>query len=187
LSKLKGNNFGVPNKYNLNPEYVNEYNPFVNLRDKFNSTVINVWHYRYMYKNIYTKQNLHRFGIIDNPNCPNCDIVEDSNHLLWECPNVIQSWENFSRVVSEIDITMQNLVLSKEQIIYGFKNGVTSKVHNCILGKIKQSIMQPGRKIVSANHIKEFYKFQHLYENKLNRKSLQSRWTNINTNLIFNQ
>lgn len=32
------------------------------------------------------RSSLYRFKIVDNPLCPNCGVVEDINHVFWQCP-----------------------------------------------------------------------------------------------------
>ena len=42
---------------------------------------------------IYTKEKLHRFGLIDSPQCPRCDSIETLQHKFIECAYVRKIWD----------------------------------------------------------------------------------------------
>ena len=48
---------------------------------------------RVAHGDIYTKEKLHRFGLIDSPICPRCDLVETLQHKFLDCNYVKRIWE----------------------------------------------------------------------------------------------
>ena len=45
----------------------------------------------------YSKERLHRFGLIDNPNCDSCGQLETLKHKIFECPNKANLWQFLAR------------------------------------------------------------------------------------------
>ena len=48
---------------------------------------------RVAHGDIYTKEKLHRFGMIDNLDCPRCGQVEDLNHKFMDCIYAKKIWD----------------------------------------------------------------------------------------------
>ena len=51
---------------------------------------------RVMHGEIYTKEKLHRFGLIDSPLCPRCNQVENLRHKFLDCEYVAKIWREAS-------------------------------------------------------------------------------------------
>ena len=45
---------------------------------------------------IFSKERMCRFGIVDNNRCERCDGVESTKHLLWECAESRKIWALFN-------------------------------------------------------------------------------------------
>jgi hypothetical protein len=55
--------------------------------------------YLRVYNNdIFSKEKLHKFGIVDSPNCSRCGAIESKLHLIFECPHVRQIWNKISNI-----------------------------------------------------------------------------------------
>ena len=53
---------------------------------------------------IYTKEKLHRFGMIDSPQCPRCEEIETLRHKFIECPYVERIWTLIRNLTSRLTI-----------------------------------------------------------------------------------
>ena len=42
---------------------------------------------------LYSKERLHRYRLVDSPNCPRCDQIETLTHKYFECPYVKEIWK----------------------------------------------------------------------------------------------
>ena len=51
---------------------------------------------------IYTKEKLHRFGLIDNPSCPRCGEIETTEHRIITCDYVSRIWRELIQKVRPI-------------------------------------------------------------------------------------
>jgi hypothetical protein len=174
----------ICNDYNLNPDYLNNYNPFIMLRSKHNSTAINVWHFRILHKVIYSKKKLFLFKTVDSPNCDICGEIESTKHLIFECNRAIELWRNFTIAVNQ-SFNFHLNHISNEQIIFGFKGELA--VLNNTLGRIKQILSFPIRPIMQISQIIDLIHFQFNYE-KSHAVTIKSKiihnkmWSKYNNN-----
>ena len=53
---------------------------------------------RTVHGEIYTKEKLFRFGMVDSPKCPRCDLVETLQHKIYECTYVSRIWNRVFQV-----------------------------------------------------------------------------------------
>ena len=53
---------------------------------------------------IYTKVKLHRFGLIDSPNCPRCTEDDTLIHKFFACPYTRQIWSQTIRLTNKLRI-----------------------------------------------------------------------------------
>lgn len=67
-----------------------------------NPTLRNV-RLKVLYKDIFSNERRHRFGITQSPNCPICQQVESIQHQLVECRNANRLWR-FFRNYTQISI-----------------------------------------------------------------------------------
>ena len=71
------------------------------------STAIRAFKFRLLHKDIFSKSRLHKIKIVDN-NCSQfTDVIEDVNHLLWECPGSRETWNNLQQILSNLNIDYQ--------------------------------------------------------------------------------
>ena len=75
---------------------------------EFDSTFKNVWaiksptlraiRLKIQYKDVFSNERRHRFGITDSPACGVCGQIESVEHQLFSCTNAIRIWELFARL-----------------------------------------------------------------------------------------
>ena len=58
---------------------------------------------RIAHKELYTKEKLFRYGLIDSPTCPRCDQIEDFEHRLFRCDYVSRIWNETLRLSSKLN------------------------------------------------------------------------------------
>lgn len=62
---------------------------------------------RYLHGEIYTKERLFRFGMIESPNCPRCDSIETLNHKFIECEYIRRIWGEVNRLTNRRQLVDQ--------------------------------------------------------------------------------
>ena len=91
---------------------------------------------RVAHREYYTKEKLHRYNLIDSPNCPRCDQLEDYDHKIINCPYVQRIWEETFKLTDKLNDGNGIDLRSK---IMGTNKGSTSSILTChaeILSKI---------------------------------------------------
>lgn len=110
---------------------------------------------------IYNNIKLHKFKIINTPNCLTCNEIETTNHLLYECQRAKDAW-NAAETEIEINIVQQDrekgssdrwlnniISLTKTNIIRDRSNPV-----NCQLLKAKIKNRSQDIKFIKTNNDK---------------------------------
>jgi hypothetical protein len=114
-------------KYKLEDISYCSSNPFLLARKMTISTTIRTFKFRLLHKDIFSKNRLHKIKIVDNNLCDHCsqfgEVIEDINHLLWECPGSRETWNNLQLILSNLNIDYQILLKS---IILGIQNAPIS-------------------------------------------------------------
>lgn len=74
--------------------------------------------YKLCFKNIYSNERRHRFGIADSPVCesPNCDQIETVEHQLFECANANRLWNMFAALTNLNITSYRDLILCGSEI-----------------------------------------------------------------------
>jgi hypothetical protein len=67
---------------------------------------------RVAHKDIYTKEKLHRFGLIDNPHCPRCNLIETFEHKLMNCEYVKRIWQEIFKITNVDDSVTIDKILA---------------------------------------------------------------------------
>ena len=100
---------------------------------KLKSTILRAAH-----GEIYTKEKLHRFGLIDSRTCPRCDEVETLQHKLIECNYVSRIWNLVLRLTSDLR-TINLPDEDKRELIIGAVKGTTPElitIHAEVINRI---------------------------------------------------
>ena len=72
--------------------------------------------YRLISGDIFSKERMYRFGMIDNNLCERCQQTESTKHLLWGCMESRNIWELFNRWISNNNSRAK--VINEYQDIY---------------------------------------------------------------------
>jgi hypothetical protein len=64
---------------------------------------------------VYSRERMHRFGMIDSPLCQSCGEVDTIRHHLLECNTAKKIWMAFGRIYKEVtkstfEITLENVI-----------------------------------------------------------------------------
>ena len=87
---------------------------------------------------VYTKEKLHRFNLMDSPSCPRCGEVENLEHKFITCAYVERIWQEAFRLISRlIDLDLNE---DKSNLIIGLVAG-TEPLNLSIQAEILQRIM----------------------------------------------
>ena len=89
--------------------------------------------FRLISGDIFSKERMCRFGMIDNNTCERCHQIESTKHLLWDCVEARNIWALFNIWARTND------VLSQEIIEYHNIFGMDDSAHVC---KVKMRIIQ---------------------------------------------
>ena len=88
---------------------------------------------------VYTKEKLHRFGLIDSPACPRCGQVESLEHKFITCTYVERIWLEAFRQIRKLGVEI-DLTDDKSNLILGLVKG-TDSLQLSIQAEILQRIM----------------------------------------------
>ena len=69
-----------------------------------------------LYKDIFSNERRHKFGISDSPNCEICGQVESVSHQLFECTNAQRLWDLYSRLTGKSIRNMLQIIMATERI-----------------------------------------------------------------------
>ncbi len=67
---------------------------------------------------IFSKEKLHKFGIVESPNCSRCGCIETKLHLIFECPQVRSIWNKICSIT-------KNKQLAEVKDAFGISNNNT--------------------------------------------------------------
>ena len=68
------------------------------------------------YKNIYSNERRHRFGLTDSNLCVGCGQIETVTHQLFECSNAVRLWNMFNGTSGTNVGSFQDLILGSDII-----------------------------------------------------------------------
>ena len=83
---------------------------------------------RLIHGEFYTKEKLHRFGLIENNTCPRCDQIETLNHKFFNCDYTSRIWENFSRKALSLTTDPRTPIDGIKKLLGIFKEANTSYI-----------------------------------------------------------
>ena len=88
--------------------------------------------YRLLHCDIYTKNKLFNFKLVDNPLCDRClrdgvEVIETLNHLYWECPYSKTIWTYVEANCKKI--LKNNKNFDKNDVLFGPK--IENKILKC--------------------------------------------------------
>ncbi len=116
-------------------------NPFLEYRKSNISSRLRYFKFRLLHGDIYSKERMFKFKMADSDKCDHCSLVENTRHLIWECPRAKRVWESVRRVVNVYD---RDEVLNYECVFFGMTTGNT--VLNSLITAITRLIISKDRK-----------------------------------------
>lgn len=69
-----------------------------------------------LYKDIFSNERRHRFGISDSPNCAICGQVESVAHQFFECANARKLWDLYNRLTGKSMTDFLQVIVCTERI-----------------------------------------------------------------------
>jgi hypothetical protein len=99
---------------------------------------------------VLTKSKLSKMNLADSPNCATCNVLEDREHLLFECPRTKSIWSRFYQIVKEV--TGRTINLSLENILC-LGNHASSLPIVTISVELCMRISSPARPELSINSL----------------------------------
>jgi hypothetical protein len=82
---------------------------------KIRSTKLKNLSLRMINGDLYSKERMFRFGMVDDPSCSRCGRTESTNHLIKECPAASRLWSIFGKIYKEVtgitfEPSMENII-----------------------------------------------------------------------------
>ena len=94
-------NFPYITKLGINP-HIN-INPFKVIRQVNHSTNLRFFKFRLLHGDIYTKERMFKFKMVQEDTCDYCGQRENVKHMLWDCPRLSNIWEKLSVAFKAFD------------------------------------------------------------------------------------
>jgi hypothetical protein len=88
-------------------------NPLQLRKDCKNPKTRNIY-FRMIHNDFFTHKRMFTYKMTATPNCPRCNQVETSKHLLWECAETKKLWKAYNDVLREISLDKMNLILYED-------------------------------------------------------------------------
>ena len=114
---------------------INEFDKesIIKFRHKCKNIKLRHVFFRLISGDIFSKERMCRFGMINNNLCERCQQIESTKHLLWECVESRNIWELFNTwIVSNNPVS--NVINEYQDIYY-----IDNCAHVC---KVKMKIIQ---------------------------------------------
>ena len=68
-----------------------------------------------LYKDIFSNERRHKFGLSDSPDCIICGQIESVNHQMVECANARKLWDMYRRLTGKsVDSLLQAIICVEE-------------------------------------------------------------------------
>ena len=105
----------------------------IKFRNKCKNIKLRHVYYRLISGDIFSKERMCRFGMINNNTCERCQQIESTKHLLWTCVESRNIWELFNTWMA--DNNFVSTIINDYKDIYNMDNCA----HVC---KVKMKIIQ---------------------------------------------
>ena len=89
---------------------------------------------------LYSKERLHRYRLIDNPLCSRCGEIETLQHKYFECPYIKEIWKRTLSVTDKLrqSIELTETLTEKALCCTREPNRITLTIHAEIINRIRQ-------------------------------------------------
>ena len=120
-----------------------EKEDIMKFRHKCKNTKLRHIFFRLISGDIFSKERMCKFGMIDSNRCERCGQVETTRHLLWDCVESSKIWKLFN------DWLENKLSLSNRMNEYSHVYMVDNDAHVC---KVKMKIIQEMIQIIRPSN-----------------------------------
>jgi hypothetical protein len=73
-------------------------------------------YFRMIHNDFFTYERMFKYKMSTNPNCPRCNQVETSKHLLWECADSKKMWSSYNDILKQSNY--ENMIISCYEDLY---------------------------------------------------------------------
>ena len=166
-------------KFEILMNVLEERNPFLLARKALFASRDKFFKYRILHGDIFCNSRMHRFRMVNSPNCARCpNTIETIKHLLWECPRSRNAWNYLN---TKIRTSIGYDYVTYDTIILGGNNPIY--VIETLIVWILRIIMSIERsEIITNSAIDQQIKTLFNYEKQAFRKNMQKfnmRWVKI--------
>jgi hypothetical protein len=134
-------------------------------------------YFRLLHNDFFTYQRMYKFKMTESSNCPRCNEVETTKHLLWECNESKNIWRLYNEVLDKYKIK-NGKVSVFEDIYYTDEVSILAPIKVKIVQELIQ-IERPKRwtsatieRLILNLRDKELFNS----EDKRNLKQVQNEW-----------
>ena len=115
-------------------------NPFVTARLINHSMSQRIFKFRLLHLDIFTKQRMFKFKMVDSDKCDTCGEVETIKHVLWECRRAKLVWDKINEMLLFIGSGVR---IAFDNIFVGFNP--TNRVVETVITRTTQMLLSYER------------------------------------------
>jgi len=154
-------------------------NPFVTARKANHATAQKIFKFRLLHMDIFTKQRMFKFKMIESEVCDICNEVETLRHAIWDCRRAKAVWQSFNCMLQSLAVQVN---VSFENIFIGFSP--PNFVLESITTRLTQYLLSYDRtKQITQQNVKNLLRNYALLNKRINiSKRLKEHeivWENI--------
>jgi len=83
-------------------------NPLQIRKDCKNAKLRNIY-FRMIHNDFFTYKRMFKYKMTTTPNCPRCEHIETSKHLLWECIESKRLWNTYNDLLKRLNLESEKL------------------------------------------------------------------------------
>ena len=140
-------------------------NPFEIARIVNYSTSQRIFKFRLLHLDIFSRQRMFKFKMIDNDKCEVCGEVETIKHAIWECPRARLVWDTFKNMMRAVDTEIR---LTFDSLFVGFNP--TNIVAETIITKLTQVLLSYDRSTIIGDNALKTLLLSYAFLNTSNKK-----------------
>jgi len=153
--KVVGGNPEFPLPSKLGIVCSENVNPFLVARMANKSVALWFFKYRLLQGDMYTKERMFKFKMVNTDNCDFCGSKENLKHLLWDCRRVRETWRKLDLILKTFDpggdikyeslfTGLEPINLIKESMITRVTRSIVTREREgpLVLEKIKAELIQ---------------------------------------------
>jgi len=172
---------------NIVPKYSSSFNmaphdginPFLSARISNYASSQKIFKFRLLHGDIFTRERMFRFKMIDNDQCLVCNETETLEHAVWLCPRAGLVWRALDNMLESLNL---RYTITFESLFIGISP--VNRVLETLITKLTQSLLSYDRSSnYSDQNIKNIiFNYAIIHKYKFKRKNNQSEstmWENI--------